>query len=244
MAATTRGAALVTGGARRIGRALVLACARAGYDVAIHCRAVDDDAQAAAADVRSLGRKAYLHPCDLRQEAAAAPMVGDVEAELGPVTLLVNCASTFEEDAFSSMNRASWDAHMETNLRAPLVLAQAFARRLPEGRTGLIVNVLDQRVLAPGAEFFSYTLSKAALWSATQILAQALAPRIRVNGIGPGPTLASIHQDDAAFAAEAASTPLGHAVDPAEIGQALAYLIDARSVTGQMIAVDSGQHLT
>lgn len=244
MAASTRGAALVTGGARRIGRALVLACARAGYDVAIHCRAVDDDAQAAAADVRSLGRKAYLHPCDLRQEAAAAPMVGDVEAELGPVTLLVNCASTFEEDAFSSMNRASWDAHMETNLRAPLVLAQAFARRLPEGRTGLIVNVLDQRVLAPGAEFFSYTLSKAALWSATQILAQALAPRIRVNGIGPGPTLASIHQDDAAFAAEAASTPLGHAVDPAEIGQALAYLIDARSVTGQMIAVDSGQHLT
>ena len=244
MAATTRGAALVTGGARRIGRALVLACARAGYDVAIHCRAVDDDAQAAAADVRSLGRKAYLHPCDLRQEAAAAPMVGDVEAELGPVTLLVNCASTFEEDAFSSMNRASWDAHMETNLRAPLVLAQAFARRLPEGRTGLIVNVLDQRVLAPGAELFSYALSKAALWSATQILAQALAPRIRVNGIGPGPTLASIHQDDAAFAAEAASTPLGHAVDPAEIGQALAYLIDARSVTGQMIAVDSGQHLT
>ena len=244
MAATTRGAALVTGGARRIGRALVLACARAGYDVAIHCRAVDDDAQAAAADVRSLGRKAYLHPCDLRQEAAAAPMVGDVEAELGPVTLLVNCASVFEEDSLASMNRASWDAHMETNLRAPLVLAQAFARRLPEGHSGLIVNVLDQRVLAPGADFFSYTLSKAALWSATKMLAQALAPRIRVNGVGPGPTLASIHQDEAAFAAEAASTPLAHAVDPAEIGHALAYLIDARSVTGQMIAVDSGQHLT
>lgn len=244
MAATPRGAALVTGGARRIGRALVLACARAGYDVAIHCRAVDDDAQGAAADVRSLGRKAYLHPCDLRQEAATAPMVGDVEGELGPVTLLVNCASAFEEDAFSSMNRASWDAHMETNLRSPLVLAQAFARRLPAERDGLIVNVLDQRVLAPGAEFFSYTLSKAALWSATQMLAQALAPRIRVNGIGPGPTLASVHQDAAAFAAEAASTPLGHPVDPAEIGQALAYLIDARSVTGQMIAVDSGQHLT
>ena len=119
MAASTRGAALVTGGARRIGRTLVLACARAGYDVAIHCRAVDDDAQAAAADVRSLGRKAYLHPCDLRQEAAAAPMVGDVEAEPGPVTLLVNCASTFEGGAFSSMNRASWDAHMETKIRAP-----------------------------------------------------------------------------------------------------------------------------
>ncbi|MES2342935.1 MAG: SDR family oxidoreductase [Pseudomonadota bacterium] len=244
MGETTRGAALVTGGARRIGRALVLACARAGYDVAIHCRTVDDDAQAAAADVRSLGRKAYLHPCDLRQEAAAAPMVGDVEAELGPVTLLVNCASVFEEDSLASLNRASWDAHMETNLRAPLVLAQAFARRLPADRSGLIVNILDQRVLAPGADFFSYTLSKTALWTATKMLAQALAPRIRVNGVGPGPTLASIHQDDAAFAAEVAATPLAHAVDPAEIGQALAYLIDARSVTGQMIAVDSGQHLT
>ncbi len=244
MPQTPRGAALVTGGARRIGRALVLACARAGFDVAIHCRAVDDDAQAAAAEVRSLGRQAYLHTCDLRQEAAAAPMVGDVEAELGPVTLLVNCASVFEDDSLASMNRASWDAHMETNLRAPLVLAQAFAHRLPADRQGLIVNILDQRVLAPGADFFSYTLSKAALWSATRMLAQALAPRIRVNGIGPGPVLASIHQDAAAFAAEVATTPLAHAVDPAEIGQALAYLIDARSVTGQMIAVDSGQHLT
>jgi len=169
--------------------------------------------------------------------------VGEAETELGPVTLLVNSASVFEEDAFADMNRASWDAHMETNLRAPLVLAQVFARRLPPGREGLIVNILDQRVLRPAPDFFSYSLSKAALWDATRMLAQALAPRIRVNGIGPGPTLPSIHQDQAAFDAEAAGALMGRPVAPAEIAAALRYLIDAPSVTGQMIAVDAGQHL-
>lgn len=239
----SRGAALVTGGARRIGRALVAAAAEAGFDVAIHVRAVDDDAEAAAAEVRARGRKAQIFACDLRKEATTVALVGEAEAELGPVTLLVNCASVFERDAFSDMNRASWDAHLETNLRAPLVLAQAFARRLPAEREGLIVNLLDQRVLKPTPEFFSYSLSKAALWDATKMLAQALAPRIRVNGIGPGPTLPSIHQDQAEFDAEAAATLLRRPVDPGQIAGALKYLIEAVGVTGQMIAVDSGQHL-
>jgi NAD(P)-dependent dehydrogenase (short-subunit alcohol dehydrogenase family) len=239
----SRGAALVTGGARRIGRALVAAAADAGYDVAIHVRVVDDDAEAAAADVRARGRKAQIHACDLRRESTTVALVGEVEAELGPVTLLVNSASVFERDAFSDMNRASWEAHMETNLRAPLVLAQNFARRLPADREGLIVNILDQRVWRPTPDFFSYSLSKAALWDATRMMAQALAPRIRVNGIGPGPTLASIHQDQAAFAEEAAATLLQRPVAPADIAHALRYLIDASGVTGQMIAVDSGQHL-
>jgi NAD(P)-dependent dehydrogenase (short-subunit alcohol dehydrogenase family) len=239
-----RGAALVTGGTRRIGRALSRACAEAGFDVALHCRAVDDDAERTAAEIRSLGRRASIHVCDLRREAETAPLIGDVEGELGPVTLLVNSASIFEEDAFSSMNRHSWDTHLETNLRAPLVLAQAFARRLPADRDGLIVNLLDQRVTDPRPEFFSYALSKSALWDATRMLARALAPRIRVNGIAPGPVLQSIHQTPEDFAAEAAATLLGHSADPVEIGQALAYLIDARSVTGQMIAVDAGQHLS
>ena len=243
MAATTRGAALVTGGSRRIGRVLTLAAAEAGYDVAIHVRQVDDDAQAAAADIRARGRKASIHACDLRDEGATAPLIGDVESELGPVTLLVNCASVFEDDSFGSMNRASWDAHLETNLRAPLILAQAFARRLPADRMGLIVNILDQRVFAPTPHFFSYSLSKSALWAATRMLAQDLAPRIRVNGVGPGPTLPSIHQQGDDFDHEVSTTLLKQAVDPAEIGHALRYLIDARSVTGQMIAVDAGQHL-
>jgi NAD(P)-dependent dehydrogenase (short-subunit alcohol dehydrogenase family) len=238
-----KGAALVTGGARRIGRALVHACAEAGFDVAIHCRQVDDDAHAAAALVRAKGRKATLLPCDLRQEAAVVALVGAAETELGPVTLLVNCASVFENDAFETLNTASWDIHMDTNLRAPLMLAQVFARRLPADRTGQIVNILDQRVWRPTPDFFSYTLSKAALWQATLMLAQALAPRIRVNGIGPGPVLASIHQTAAEFAAEAAGTPLQHPASPEEVAQALRYLIDAPSVTGQMIAVDGGQHL-
>ncbi len=240
---TDRGAALITGGARRLGRALVTAAADAGYDVAIHVRSVDDEAEAAAAEVRARGRKATILACDLRKESTTVALVGEAEAELGAVTLLVNSASVFEDDAFSDMNRASWDAHMETNLRAPLVLAQAFARRLPAGRQGLIVNILDQRVLNPAPEFFSYSLSKSALWDATRMLARALAPRIRVNGIGPGPTLPSIHQDQQAFAAEVEATPLRRSVPPGEIGQALRYLIDASSVTGQMIAVDSGQHL-
>lgn len=139
--------------------------------------------------------------------------------------------------------RASWAAHLDTNLRAPLELAQAFVRRLPAGASGLIVNILDQRVLSPGPEFFSYTVSKCALWSATQMLARHLAPRIRVNAMGPGPTLASIHQTARDFADEAAATPLRTPVDPAEVGAALRYLIDAPSVTGQLIAIDAGQHL-
>jgi NAD(P)-dependent dehydrogenase (short-subunit alcohol dehydrogenase family) len=239
----SRGAALVTGGARRIGRALAQACAAAGYDVAIHVRSPGDDADAAAGEVRSAGRKATILACDLRKESAVVALVGEAESELGPVTLLVNSASVFEEDAFATLNRASWDVHMETNLRAPLVLAQAFARRLAGDREGLIVNVLDQRVWRPTPEFFSYSLSKAALWQATLMMAQALAPRIRVNGIGPGPTLQSIHQEPQDFAEEAGSTLIGRPVAPAEIGQALRYLIDAPSVTGQMIAVDGGQHL-
>jgi len=240
---TDRGAALITGGARRIGRALVIAAADAGFDVAIHVRAVDDEAETTAAEVRKRGRKAAILVCDLRKESTTVALVGEAEAELGPVTLLVNSASVFEEDAFSDMNRASWDAHIETNLRAPLVLAQTFARRLPGGREGLIVNILDQRVLSPTPEFFSYSLSKAALWEATKLLAQDLAPRVRVNGIGPGPTLPNSHQDQAAFEAEAAATLMRRPVPAADIGLALRYLIDATSVTGQMIAVDSGQHL-
>jgi NAD(P)-dependent dehydrogenase (short-subunit alcohol dehydrogenase family) len=240
---TSRGAALITGGARRIGRALVSAAADAGYDVAIHVREPGDNAEAAAGEVRARGRRAAILACDLRKESAVVALTGEAEAELGPVTLLVNCASVFEPDAFADMNRASWDLHLETNLRAPLVLSQAFARRLPEDREGLIVHLLDQRVLNPKPEFFSYSLSKAALWDATRLMAQALAPRVRVNGIGPGPTLPSIHQDRAAFEAEAAATLMGRPVSPQDIAAALRYLIDAPAVTGQMIAVDSGQHL-
>jgi NAD(P)-dependent dehydrogenase (short-subunit alcohol dehydrogenase family) len=166
-----------------------------------------------------------------------------VAAAPGPLTLLVNCASLFEDDRIETLEAARFDAAIATNLRAPVLLSKAFAAALPADREGLIVNIVDQRVWRLNPQFFSYTLSKAALWTATQTLAQALAPRIRVGAIGPGPTLASIHQTPETFAAEAAAIPLGRSVDASQIAAALTYLIGARSVTGQMIAVDGGQHL-
>lgn len=236
-----KGAALVTGGARRIGRALSLALAGAGFDVAIHYGRSGDEAEAAAREIESLGRRAVLLEADLAQEAQTGSLVDRATAALGPLSVLVNNAAVFEEDGFDDMSRAGWDRHMETNLRAPLVLAQAFARQAPDG--ACIVNLLDQRVWKPNPQFFSYTLSKAALWAATRTMAQALAPRIRVNGVGPGPTLPSVHQTPEDFAAEAANVPLQRRATPDEIAKAVLYLVDASSVTGQMIAVDGGQHL-
>jgi NAD(P)-dependent dehydrogenase (short-subunit alcohol dehydrogenase family) len=234
-----RGWALVTGAARRIGRALALSAAGAGYDIVIHHRASAADAEETAAGVRALGRQALLSDGDLaRPEHLAALMAG--APGLG---LLVNSASLFSEDRIETLDAAGFDEHIAINLRAPILLAQAFAAALPADRAGHIVNVVDQRVLRPTPQFFSYAVSKHALWAATRMLAQALAPRIRVNAIGPGPTLASIHQSPEAFAAESAAVLLGHGASPGEIGDALAYLIDAPSVTGQMIAVDGGQHL-
>lgn len=244
-AAAGRGTALVTGGARRIGRALVLAVAQAGYDVAVHHRSAEAEAEQVAGLVREAGRRAVVLRADLSREVETASLVERAGEALGPLSLLVNNASLFLDDRVGALARDTWDAQIETNLRAPLVLSEAFAAQAPRdpGADPLIVNLLDQRVLRPNPRFFTYTLTKAALWTATRTLAQALAPHVRVNGIGPGPTLASVHQDEAAFLAEAAGTPLERAVRPEDLCAAALYLIDARAVTGQMIAVDSGQHL-
>lgn len=240
---TPRGAALVTGAGRRIGRALALEAARAGFDVAVHYRTASDEAQAVADEIAALGRRAVILDAELTDEDQTAALLPRAARALGSVTLLINSASTFEDDRLATATRDSWDAHLDANLRAPVVLAQAFAAALPAGAQGQIVNIVDQRVLRPNPQFFSYSLSKAGLWWATQTLAQDLAPRIRVNAIGPGPTLASVHQAPGEFEREAAGTPLERAVSPDDIAAALRYLIDAASVTGQMIAVDAGQHL-
>jgi len=239
----TRGAALVTGAGRRIGRALALEAARCGFDVAVHYRTAKDDAQAVADEITALGRRAAVLDAELADEDQAAGLVSRANLALGPVALLINSASTFEDDRLSTATRQSWDAHLDANLRAPVVLAQAFAAALPDGHSGQIVNIIDQRVLRPNPQFFSYSLSKAGLWWVTRTMAQDLAPRIRVNAIGPGPTLASTHQAAGEFEREAAGTPLEQAVSPDDIAAALRYLIDATAVTGQMIAVDAGQHL-
>jgi NAD(P)-dependent dehydrogenase (short-subunit alcohol dehydrogenase family) len=240
------GGALVTGAGRRVGRALALALASAGLDVAVHHRGSADDADEVVSQVRAMGRKAFALAADLTQPQETADLVARAALGIGPLRLLVNNASLFEADRFGALDLALWDRHFETNLRAPIVLAQAFAAQVPtvlEDGEAMILNILDQRVLHPNPQFFSYTLSKSALFTATRTMAQALAPRIRVNAVGPGPTLASIHQDASTFAAEAKATPLARPVAPQDICAAALYLLGARSVTGQMLAVDAGQHL-
>lgn len=239
-----RGAALITGARARIGRALSLALSHAGYAVALHHRNDEAAAEALAAEIRAAGGTAAVVQADLADEADTATLVARAAQALGrPLTLLVNNASRFTDDRVGGLSRESWDGHMEANLRAPILLAEAFAAQAPAGADALIINMLDQRVWKTNPQFFSYTLSKAALWTATTMMAQALAPKVRVNGIGPGPTLPSIHQSEAEFAAEAAAVPLQRRATPEDICRAALYLIDATAVTGQMIAVDGGQHL-
>lgn len=238
-----RGAALVTGAARRIGRAVALELARAGFDVAVHHGTSATEAEAVAAEIRGLGRAATAIACDLADAEAVAALVGRCDERLGPVTCLVNSASIFLDDRIETLEAAVWDRQHAVNLRAPVLLSQALAARLPPDRTGAIVNIIDQRVWRLTPQFFSYTATKAGLWAVTQTLAQALAPRIRVNGVGPGPVLKSIHQTDDDFAREAGATLLQRATPPEEIAAAVRYILDAPSMTGQMIALDGGQHL-
>ena len=240
--ATLAKTALVTGAAKRIGRVIAGRLAREGYAVAIHCHCSSEAAEAVAASIRSAGGRATVVQADLAG-AGAAQIVGAARAALGPLTLLVNNASEFEPDSIESLSLDRWERHFAVNLRAPAFLARDFAAQLPADRHGCIVNVVDQRVLKPNPQFFSYTLTKAALFTATRTLAQALAPRIRVNAVGPGPTLASARQDADAFARQSAALPLGRGPTPDEIADAVLFLARARSVTGQMIAVDGGQHL-
>lgn len=235
--------ALVTGAGRRIGKAIALSLAEDGFDVAIHCSGSIPDAEAVAQSIRALGRRAAVLTADLSCEAETETLMARAEAALGPVGVLVNNASTFERDEALTATRAGWDFHMEVNLRAPFVLIQELARRLPDGAEAVAVNLLDQRVWNLTPHFTTYTLSKTGLWTLTQTLALALAPRVRVVGIGPGPALPSTRQSAEQFAAQCAGTPLRTGTNPAEICRALRFCLGARSLTGQMIALDGGQHL-
>jgi NAD(P)-dependent dehydrogenase (short-subunit alcohol dehydrogenase family) len=235
--------ALVTGGAVRLGRAAVLALAGAGFAVAIHCNRSRAEADTLRAEVVQAGGTAAVVQADLADEAAAQALLPGTAALLGPVGVLVNNASAFERDEWNNATRESWDRHMEPNLRAPFVLMQALARTLPDGAAGAVVNLLDQRVWSLTPHFVSYTVSKAALWALTRQMALALAPRIRVNAIGPGPALPSSRQTPEAFARQCASVPLRHGTSPEEVGRALLAILSLPAMTGQMIALDGGQHL-
>ena len=235
--------ALVTGAARRLGRAMALELAASGFAVAIHHSRSAAEAEDLAGHIRGQGGRAELVGGDLAAEADMQALLPRAEQALGPIGVLVNNASTFERDEVDSATRASWDFHMEVNLRAPFVLGQGLAARLPDGAEGVIVNLIDQRVWNLTPHFTTYTLSKAGLWTLTQTLALALAPRIRVAAIGPGPALPSARQTQDQFDAQCAGTPLMRGTSPAEVAAALRFILACRSFTGQMLALDGGQHL-
>lgn len=246
-------AALVTGAAKRLGRAMALALAEDGHDVALHYAGSAEAAEHTAAEIRALGRRAVTLRADLTDEDATQALLPRAVAALGaPITVLINNASIFEYDTIGSGTRDSWDRHLESNLRAPVVLTQALAAQMPDAvpdengepqAQGLVINMVDQRVRKPTPEFMSYTIAKMGLWAFTRTAAQALAPHIRVNAIGPGPTMQGVRQSADHFTRQRQATVLGRGADADGIVEALRYFACARGVTGQLICVDGGQHL-
>lgn len=234
---------LITGAARRIGRAIALDLAEHGWDVAVHYRSAADEAQAVCAEIESRGRRAAALRADLGKESDVLGLVDRATEALGPLGALVNNASVFEYDDWNDASRESWDMHMEANLRAPFVLTQAFGRQVKAPNHGCVINIIDERVWNLTPHFITYTLSKAGLWTLTQTLALALAPRIRVNAVGPGPTLPSSRQSQEQFDAQCASMPLERGTTPEEVADAVRFILAAPAMTGQMIALDGGQHL-
>ena len=238
------GRILITGAAQRLGRAMAIAIAARGWDVAVHYRSNPAEAEATVAAIAEQGGRAEIVQADLSDMGQTSALVDKAAQALqGPLSALVNNASLFEDDTIQGMTQQSWDQHMRVNLQAPILLSQAFAAQLPDDQTGAIVNMIDQRVWKLTPQFFSYTLSKSALWTATRTMAQALAPAIRVNAIGPGPTLQNARQDASDFETQQNATLTGRGSSPDEIVRALIFLLEADAVTGQMIAADGGQHL-
>jgi len=235
--------ALVTGAARRIGRAVAEDLAAHGWAVAIHCNASRAEAEAVRDGIRARGGAAEVVAADLCDRAATAALVARAADAVGPLSLVVNNASHFEDDAPDAFDWPVWDRHFALHLEAPVAIAGAFAASLEPGAEGLVVNMADQRVLKPAPRTFSYSLSKAGLWNATRMLAQALAPRVRVNAVAPGPTLPSARQSPEDFRRQVDAVLLRRGPDLSEFGATVRYLWQARSVTGQMIALDGGQHL-
>lgn len=235
--------ALVTGGAQRLGKQMVIDLARGGFSVAIHYNSSAQQASTLCEEIISQGGNAIIVQADLSKTTELTGLIDEVHNALGPVQLLVNNASLFEEDDAHSIDWALWDQHFDVHLKAPVALAARMNQLLPDGMNGLVINVIDQRVWRLTPKFFSYTLSKSALWTATQTMAMSFAPNIRVNAIAPGPTLKNERQNDSDFQAQIDALLLGKGPDLSEFGATILYLWNAHSITGQMIALDGGQHL-
>jgi NAD(P)-dependent dehydrogenase (short-subunit alcohol dehydrogenase family) len=236
-------AALVTGAAKRLGRAMALALAEDGWDVAVHCNGSLEEAEDVAAAARRMGRRAAVIRADLADERQVERVVPQAGSAVGPLSLLVNNASIFELDRLETADRESWSRHVEINLRAPVVLTQGFVAQLPAGAEGVVVNMLDQRVRNLTPNFLSYSVSKAGLWAATQVLARQLAPRVRVNAIGPGPALKPVGVSDADWQDLERSVPLRRGTTPEEVVAALRFILAARSMTGQLLTLDGGMQM-
>jgi NAD(P)-dependent dehydrogenase (short-subunit alcohol dehydrogenase family) len=235
--------ALVTGAGRRIGRAIALGLARAGWDVAVHFRASAAEAQQVVTDIAALGRRAVALQCELADEEAVRALLPRAVAALGAVQCVVNNASLFDYDSAADFSAAKLDAHMRANVAAPILLAQALHAATPAGSQAVVINLLDQKLYNLNPDFLSYTLSKAALHTATTMLAQQLAPTLRVVGIAPGITMVSGDQTEAGFADAHQQTPLGRSSTPEDIADSVVYAASARALTGTTLLVDGGQHL-
>ena len=236
--------ALVTGAARRLGRAIALGLARSGWDIAVHYRHSASEAEETAAAIRALGRRAHVLDCDLDDEIAVKALFARATDALGPLGCVINNASRFEYDHAQDFGGALLAAHMRTNLVAPLLLAQALHAATPAHAQSVVINLLDQKLTNLNPDFLSYTLSKAALQAATTMLAQALAPTVRVVGIAPGLSMVSGEQSEADFQRAHQATPLGRSSTPEDIADAVCYAASARALTGTTLIVDGGQHLT
>jgi NAD(P)-dependent dehydrogenase (short-subunit alcohol dehydrogenase family) len=243
MADGETGTVLVTGAAARIGRALAIDLASHGWTVGVHYNGSSEQASRVVGEITASGGSAFAIPADLSDAGETAGLIDRATASAGRLTALINNASLFEYDRTATMTVENWDRHQAVNLRAPVQLVQSFAEQLPEDRQGAVINIIDQRVWNLTPHFLSYTASKAGLWAVTRTLAMDLAPRIRVNAIGPGPTLPSVHQTEAEFAEQYRAVPLQRATRLEEICDAARFLLAAQAVTGQMIALDGGEHL-
>lgn len=242
MTVITKRAALVTGGAEGVGRIIALDLAAGGWNVAIQYFHRKREADELVARIRRDGGMAEAFQANLSREAEVKDLLPAACQGVGALTLLVNAAAEFADDTLATADRDSWDRHLETNLRAPFVLIQRFAAQLPAGETGCVINVLDQRVLNLTPHYISYTLSKAGLWTLTRTLALALAPRVRVNGIGPGAEFRP-PRPDGEFGAAPEDRPLRRPVEAEEVAHAVRFILDTPSLTGQMLALDGGEHL-
>jgi NAD(P)-dependent dehydrogenase (short-subunit alcohol dehydrogenase family) len=243
MMITENKTALITGAAKRIGRAIAIELAGAGWNVVVHYHQSYDQAVELVNELQGAGVDAVALQAELSDETKVEKLFSAAVDALGPITCLINNASVFEEDTALDVSIGSWNGHMDVNLRAPFLLSQCLAKKLPDSSFASIVNIVDQRVWNPTSQFTSYTLSKMGLWNATQLLARSLAPRIRVNAVGPGPTLQSVHQSSEDFAREVSEVPLKREVNPKDISRGVLFILQSPTMTGQMIALDSGQHL-